>query len=281
MSNKFKNFDISSRVLEHSANKVEIKLEYKLEDLVKTNNYKIETYFFIPRELKINKSTYSKEDFYSDTKNYIRFMNPLFSLKQIADTKLKQAPLYSLHSIAKKYTKEKKYTEKIIKELKLTGTMVRARLRDWRIFVKQNITKSRKLNAKRILDDFEGRMENCQKVLKSFRELQVIYCDLFIKHSNAGDKKVEKYFKIVEEFLSSVIEERLTQVFILIEGKVEAPEKNKELNIIKNKLKIFLKEEQAIRRKKKFKLVLKGTKKGAEQYLYRFNQYKKAVSSVL
>ena len=272
-NNKFKNFDISSRILEHDANKLEIKLEYNLEDLVKTNNYKIETYFFIPYELKINKSTYTKEDFYADTKNYIRFMNPFYSLKQITDPTFKQSPLYSLCSIAEKYKKEEDI-EQIIKELKLTGTMVRARLRDWRIFVKHNLKQSK--NLKKKLTDFKGRMENCQKVLEKFRKLQEIYI------KSIEDKQVNQYFQIVEEFLSNMIEERLTQVFILIEEKNKnSPNNGHELNKIKKELKIFLKQERAIRKIKKFKLILEDTKKGKEKYLYWFSRYKKIVSSVL
>ena len=273
-NNKFKNFDIASRVLGHDTNKLEIKLEYNLEDLVKTNNYKIETYFFIPNELKINSYTYTKEDFYSDAKNYIRFMNPLYSLKQIINPKFKSSPLYTLNSFIKKYNKKKleqKEIEQIIKELKLTGTMVRARLRDWRIFV-LDILSQPKINNKKVLTDFKGRMKNCQKVLKSFRELEKEY------NKKTNNKQLKEYFQIIEEFLSNLVEERLTQILILIKEKIK---NNQELNKLKKELKIFFKKEQLIRKTKKFKLILENTEKGKEKYLYHFGQYKKIVSSVL
>ena len=277
MTNKFKKFDIASRVLKHGDNKLEIKLEYNLEDLVKTNNYKIETYFFIPRELRITKNTYPKEDFYKDAKNHIRFMNPLYTLAQIIDPKFKQSPLYSLSALAQKYNPNKKEKEKkkeveeIIKDLQLTGTMVRARLRDWRIFIKQLLEQD-KVNNTKILADFSGRMENCQKVLKKFRHLQTTY------NKTWNNKQITETFQIVEEFLSNLIEERLTQVFVLIEKKLEKDDKITEE---KNKLTNFLTKEQKIRKTKNFKLILTNTEKGKEKYLYWFSQYKKVIASVL
>ena len=82
---KFKNFDIESRVSIYSPTQIEVKLEYNLEKLAETNNYKIETFFFLPEILSINEHNYRKEEFYSETKNYIRFMHPSYTLAQILD----------------------------------------------------------------------------------------------------------------------------------------------------------------------------------------------------
>lgn len=276
--NKFKKFDIASRVLSHGSDNIEVKLEYNLADLVKTNNYKIETYFFVPSELKVDKSTYPKENFYFDTKNYLRFMTPYYSLRQIIDPKFSKSPLNILKQILKNYDKakpaqKKQYQDQIIKELKLTGTMVRARLRDWRNYVKQGLFKN-KFDSKESITDFKERLTNCQSYLISFRKLEKV----FLK--KIKDQNVIEYFKIVEEFTSNLIEERLAQVMSLIEPKIKKDQQEK-LKKIKSELAAFLKIEKSLRQRKKFKLKFENTKKGKEKYLYYFNQYKKAVASVL
>jgi len=282
LTNKFRSFDIESRVSSHGSNNLEIKLEYNLEELVKANNYKIETYFFIPSSLRISESNYTKEDFYSSTKNYIRFMNPRYTLAQILNVRFKSSPLYRLRKIIeiahieKNNLRKEAQIEKSIKELKLLGTMVRARLRDWRISMKQELESSQ-INNQEILNDFEGRMLNCIRILLEFRKIKKKYYNY-----NFDKAQVNRYFRIVEEFISYLIEERLVDVLRLIEKSVgKAPTQNKKFKELKNQFQEFISKEHKLRKKEKFKLAFENTERGKEKYLYYFHQYRKTISSVL
>ena len=52
----------------------------KPEDI---NEFKINTWIFLPNSLDINRSTYSKDDFYKDVKNNLRLITPVYSLNEI------------------------------------------------------------------------------------------------------------------------------------------------------------------------------------------------------
>ncbi|MDD5067841.1 MAG: hypothetical protein PHF84_12415 [bacterium] len=67
----------------HDRFRFEMKLGYMADWTKKDTAYNIETYFFIPHSLDINRETYSKRDFYDDLQTYIRFKTPVYGLQNI------------------------------------------------------------------------------------------------------------------------------------------------------------------------------------------------------
>lgn len=59
-----------------SPNQFEIRTGYLTKKDTKKINYSINIYFFIPKSLSINSSTYSNKDFYNDHVSYIRLITP-------------------------------------------------------------------------------------------------------------------------------------------------------------------------------------------------------------
>ena len=54
----------------HDNFQFEIKQSYNLSlDRKAANSYFVQTYFFLPANLNINRETYSREDFYKETEN--------------------------------------------------------------------------------------------------------------------------------------------------------------------------------------------------------------------
>lgn len=47
------------------------------------NEFSINTWLFVPNSLDINRTTYSKDQFYKDTKSNVRLITPVFTLKEI------------------------------------------------------------------------------------------------------------------------------------------------------------------------------------------------------
>lgn len=87
-----------------------------------------ELYFFIPAALQINQETYSKEQFYKDRTNLIRFKTPEFSFEELVDPDNTQSPLQRLQAL--KNSQDSSGTVVIIQdELKLLGNVVRSALR--------------------------------------------------------------------------------------------------------------------------------------------------------
>lgn len=60
--------------------KTGFRTDNKTEDI---NQFKINTWIFIPNSLDINRGTYSKDQFYKDVKKNIRLITPIYSLEEI------------------------------------------------------------------------------------------------------------------------------------------------------------------------------------------------------
>ena len=62
----------------HSAEQLEIKQEIEIDPEVSKSRYSVESYFFFPAALYINKETYSEADFRRPLKSYVRLRLPRF-----------------------------------------------------------------------------------------------------------------------------------------------------------------------------------------------------------
>ena len=67
----------------HDRKQFEVKLHYPFNKKRSEREYLVETYFFIPSTLGINKFSFHKKNFYDSVKNYIRFATPQLSLKKL------------------------------------------------------------------------------------------------------------------------------------------------------------------------------------------------------
>ena len=75
---------INTRIKVHDKFTVEFKIGFVTSDKENDKNeYKINTWIFLPNGLDINKYTYSKEQFYTDIKSNVRLITPVFSLSDI------------------------------------------------------------------------------------------------------------------------------------------------------------------------------------------------------
>lgn len=70
----------------HSAEQLEIKQEIEIDPEVTKSRYSVESYFFFPAALYINKETYSEADFRRPLKNYVRLRLPKYPLSEFLKT---------------------------------------------------------------------------------------------------------------------------------------------------------------------------------------------------
>lgn len=161
-----------------------------------------EFYFFIPSSLQINKDTYSKEQFYKDRTNLIRYKSPEFSFLELIDKTNQQSPLNRLINLK---ISEKTESNLLMAqdELKLLGNVVRSALR---------------ASTRGVLDhlrdpqahiDSELQVEVlvlCKEIIafrKAFWELQSGF-------GHSWDESIEQDFLYVDEFISRSIDYYLT-----------------------------------------------------------------------
>ena len=60
----------------HDKYQVEMKFTYPASPDSNVNEYSVDTFFFLPSNLGINRETYRKEEFFSDLHEYIRLKTP-------------------------------------------------------------------------------------------------------------------------------------------------------------------------------------------------------------
>ena len=82
-----------SIVRRHDNFQFEIKLGYDLRPHHQRDHYRVDTFFFLPDNLDVNESTYTKERFYRDLLLYIRFRTPDFTLTTLTDPGSDRSPL--------------------------------------------------------------------------------------------------------------------------------------------------------------------------------------------
>ncbi len=75
--------DIQVRI--HDRFSVEFKMGFLVPKKQKKNDFMVNTWLFIPSDLDIHASTYSKNQFYRDITSYIRLITPVYDLHEIAD----------------------------------------------------------------------------------------------------------------------------------------------------------------------------------------------------
>lgn len=104
----------------------ELKSEFSPSRAFKESDYIQEFYFFIPNALQINRENYSKEDFYRDLTNFVRFKTPTFSLEALID----ENNSFSPYIVLSKLLLQTDNDTQVIEEMKLLGNVFRSAIRD-------------------------------------------------------------------------------------------------------------------------------------------------------
>lgn len=97
----------------------ELKSDFFPNNQHHTNTFTQEFYIFIPNALQINSYTYSKEDFYRDLTNLIRYKTPVFSISSIIDPLNPHSPLNKIEQ-----------AKNVEFELKLLANIIRSSVRE-------------------------------------------------------------------------------------------------------------------------------------------------------
>lgn len=75
---------IDTRIKTHDKFSVEFKIGFYTSDKnINQNQFKINSWIFVPNGLDINRYTYTKQQFYSDIKSNVRLITPIYTLEEI------------------------------------------------------------------------------------------------------------------------------------------------------------------------------------------------------
>ncbi len=162
-----------------------------------------ELYFFIPQALQINQYTYSKEQFYKDRTNLIRFKTPEFTFRALVDRDNHQSPLRRIGRLHEGAVgSEEQFA--IQDEMKLLGNVVRSALRT---AVKDYIERLSDIKSVSAYEEISQAISAfCDDIMK-FREA---FWQLNPRSRSKWPEQVISCYLCVDEFISHSLDYYLT-----------------------------------------------------------------------
>jgi len=166
-----------------------------------------EFYLFIPSALQINRHTYSKEQFYKDRTNLIRFKTPEFTFRELIDEKNTLSPLHRLDAMSLSILSGDAHLM-FQDELKLLANIVRSALR---VGVRSFSQELFYVKKKQVETKISGQIMQFCKDLDLFRASFLALQKQYVtKGLGQYSESVIECFLAVDEFISSSVDYYLT-----------------------------------------------------------------------
>ncbi len=181
----------------HDKYQVEFKIVYPIEKTSRVNDYFVDAFFFLPRNLSVNSQTYTGREFYNDLSEYLRFKTPSVSLKNLAkdDTPPLVRLSGAIDALPRHYGDYNRH-------LKMFCSIVRSAL-------KHNADRILALYPEEQLPELTDYLEYAKTVLRNYRQL---------RHRLGEHAEALELFDLVDEFLSITLNSGLYKLGNSIEG---------------------------------------------------------------
>lgn len=250
---------------------IEIKLDYKLGEKRKTN-YRVETYFFIPKNLDVNERTYPSEEFYRDTKNYIRVKTPAIDLTAMCEDDVMPLAVIERVTSAPGWLVDLDLNEDLIDNCKLLTAMLKSVLREHLKLIRKRAGEVNNgawadVGIDNLLAEF---IERANEIARRYRNL---YKKIDQPNVNA---EVLGAYRLTDESVSLLIEETAIDLAkLLTEKGLEASQSKYSALLIR-----LAESETEHRRAAGYGSILRSSGDN-EEYAYRAAVLKKYAASIL
>jgi hypothetical protein len=239
---------IKSSVTLHDRSQIETVFDYYLNRLPKKSvtkkkfserffpnralRYRVETYFFFPKQFGINPATYSKEEFYKDIRPLVRFKEPKLGYKQLIGLPVKgHAPLSFLRLFLHDFAAGRLTSrlEVPIAELRIFACSF---VSFFFTGIDRRYKKTRKLKALCTVNTIEAAAEISKSYTRATRLLQKSahilreYRELLEEERACKDLPdvLKKEFSIVNEYCHYRFRDGLARLLVMYEGIAEHTE---------------------------------------------------------
>ncbi|BBM83237.1 hypothetical protein [Candidatus Uabimicrobium amorphum] len=259
--------DISSLSTVHDRYQFESKFNYDLNgDENSEKNYEVDIYFFIPKNIGINRDTYTREDFYGDIVNYLRI-----SSTQKQDNRDLLPNLKKYFAVHLTTRKRQKLIQLVIQDIKLFGCSFNSELKNLHYGLFQVLNKKS--------HEIIQRVDVLQKLLVDFQKTLQVYRDEYVEKLRQQmvvvDSEVKRALFLVDEYNSYRLETTLISIFRLLQPYED------HFSEIKTTIENILHGEINYRSKVNITNIDEGDDAVREYYHYRMGLLKKYVSSAL
>ena len=243
--------NVSIKLSRHDQYQLEAKIIYPIVPGQKTCDYSVDMFFFLPRNLAVNATTFGSREFYNDFSEYIRFKTPSMRLADL--TKPGNSVMRKLSRSAAKLPASGEEFERC---LKMFCSIVRSALRDDGEKIKVALPDER-------YNLLTGYLNSIRKLLQLFRA-----------YRNAAED-METYL-LVDEYLSIMTENYLCDLWKFFSAHDFAGCDEE----IRKQIIQITKSETDYRRSCGYSSIADAQSDNAE-FLYRESVLKKAMASIL
>jgi len=255
---------IEENIKIHDKFQLEIKYVYPFDRNLPTTEYTVEHFFFIPSNLGINESNYSKNQFYGDGQKYIRLKTPVFTLHSM--TSGENNPLDKLRETLNDLPKDPengKINRHYKYHLKMFCSIFKSSIRDEEIFIEHRLnSEDQKAAAEKVVNDI-------RKAIDKFRELRPLV------HLPHITRKQIALFDFADEYMSILIGKRILKLLAFL--KKQKSHKFSEINTVLLALAIA---EKDYRIKQNYPSIAEDGKSN-ETIVYRGRILKKIMGNIL
>ncbi|MBY8981935.1 MAG: hypothetical protein KGD57_03240 [Candidatus Lokiarchaeota archaeon] len=257
----------SSSTKRHDLYNFETKIEYKYtleKKKRKKVSYLLDTFFFIPKSLQINRDTYDKEQFFSDLHNRIRFKTPKMSIKDILDEKNILSPLNIINKNLVQPHISDSIDNLIQRELRILASIIKSTLKDkFQFFLNNCELLNKRKSISKLIEEYLINIEEFKNKLVEFK-------NKILKIQTS--EELRDTFQYSDEYISLQLEMWLTKILSRLKKYLDTNTKNSIIKSIEN--------EQSYRRNLNSRLVLEeGTDN--EGFIFLEGIMKKYVQGVL
>jgi len=192
----------------HDKFQFEIKFDYALSKHKKNTDYTVDSYFFLPNSLGINRHSYPSELFYRDIQTYIRFLTAPISLEQLANgAGFIEAIRKKIEKIKLERSDDHETNLRLIHHIRMLCNVFRSSAKEHISF----------LEGKNDLEDLEHiaerYLECTQEVIQKYRGLRPLFIDPSIPENLLNT------FLYGDEYLSILFEKFAFTQLDLLKGK--------------------------------------------------------------
>ena len=246
----------------HDRFSIEFKVGFSGREGVKTDHFDVNSWVFVPNALDINKSTYSKDQFYNDMKSNVRLLTPVFSLKAMVEGE--ESPLHhldkALHEVLDNPSQE--CADEFKFQVKLFGSIFKSSIRN----------ESAKLVNRMEIQSLDNRcatyVEDVLRVIQSYRSLCL--------QIPLGNTALAEKFDFTDEFMSHQVEIRTMRIIKAIK-RMEVPGTEEAFKM----LSMMLDDETAYKSAKGYSHVVIDDEDNNRRLLHRHSLLKKYIESAL
>ncbi len=250
----------SESVQLHDKYQFEVKFTYPLDRARESTEYHVETFMFIPNNLCVNSSTYSREEFFNDMQKYIRFKTPA-SLLRVLDQG-DASPLAKLAATMKALaeSREPAAARDYEERLKMFCSILKSALRDEESFLERSKDDA---NFKELAANY---MRSSRELLSKFRGLKISV------QAPTVDVRLLKLFELADEFVSITACKYLSRLAVFLKGLGDDALRAEAIALI---------DEETFRRASNQQPSVPKADSDNEEYLYREGVLKKIMASIL